>query len=99
MAEKKENKRPDTIPRSIRISDETMERFEGIANELNTDSKEKTLAKLIDFYHLQEEKGSISGHKDEIESFESMLESLRYYYLNSLKSSENALETARNEVN
>jgi len=91
MADGKELK-----PKSIRLDDETADKFKEIAAAIGGNQQE-TLAKLIETYEFQAGKNLLTHKKEEIDQFERYVNVLTRMYMANLEDTENMRETVRTE--
>jgi chromosome segregation ATPase len=85
----------DSKPRTIRASEETMERFKAIAEKF--DNQGVALESLINAYEIQYSKAVLTDVKTDIEEFDSHLNSIQKCYLHILELNQNAEHRIRLE--
>ena len=84
-------------PKSLRIDDETAQKFKEIANSIGQNQQE-TMQLLINTYHMQQKKTGLSEHKASLEQFESYATSLISMYTQSLQANHDLRETVLQEM-
>lgn len=83
-------------PRSFRIDDETLKKFQEISQKISGNQQE-VLAKLIESYEFQSGKAVLIDRKKDIEDFENYVTAITRMYMASLEDYENRTETVRVE--
>ena len=83
-------------PRTFRLDEETVEKFKEIAANTGG-SQQETLAKLIEVYEIQINKGILTEKKAEIEQFERHISVLTRMYMGVLEDNQTIMETVRVE--
>lgn len=91
MANEKEMK---TTPVSLRITEETQEKFRQIARNIGGNQQE-TMAKLIEAYEFQAGKAVLTDKRSDIEQFERYVNALTRMYMGSLEDNQNITQTVR----
>lgn len=82
--------------KSFRISDETSEKFKGIASEIGGNQQE-VFSKLIEAYEFQKGKAVLTDKKSDIEEFEGYINILTRKYMNVLEDNQNIKALVRTE--
>ena len=80
----------------FRLDDETVEKFKEIASSIGA-SQQETLAKLIEAYEIQINKGILTEKKAEIEQFERHISVLTRMYMGVLEDNQSIIDTVRVE--
>ena len=83
-------------PKTFRLDDETVEKFKEIASSIGA-SQQETLAKLIEAYEIQINKGILTEKKAEIEQFERHISVLTRMYMGVLEDNQSIIDTVRVE--
>lgn len=92
--EKENSMSSELKPRSMRIDDETLKKFQEISKNIEGNQQE-TLSKLIEAYELQADKAIIADRKADIENFENYVTLLSQMYRKSLADYQNCTEKVR----
>lgn len=83
-------------PKSLRIEDETFEKFKSIAAEIGGNQQE-TLELLISNYELQKGKENLGENKGDVEQFEKYTSALQHMFMRVLEDKRNLTGTVRAE--
>lgn len=84
------------MPRSFRLSDETVEKFKDVVRELGG-NQETALARLLESYEIQGTKLVLPDKRESIESFELHMNLLSRMYMDALMDASTMHETVRGE--
>lgn len=84
------------MPRSFRLSDETVEKFKDVVKDLGG-NQETALARLLESYEIQGTKLVLPDKRESIESFELHMNLLSRMYMDALMDASTMHETVRGE--
>lgn len=85
-----------TQPTAFRLTEETLEKFRDIAQDLGT-NQEQALAKLIEVYEMEKGKETIPEMRDNIETFEGYVRAAANMYLQVLEANQSMRALVRTE--
>lgn len=94
--EEVKKKASSTLPRSFRVTEETLNKFREIAGEVGG-NQEQTLARLIEVYEMQGAKNAPNANMEEIDIFQGLQARLTDIYISALNTASDAKEAVRGE--
>lgn len=88
----------ETKPRSFRLDDETTQKFKEISEKNGFTNQQEAMQQFIRAYEMQSERERLIDSKGELELFERYSSSIQRLFYSSIDAKQNALETAKIEV-
>lgn len=88
----------ETKPRSFRLDDETAQKFKEISEKNGFTNQQEAMQQFIRAYEMQSERERLIDSKGELEAYERFSNSIQRLFYSAIDEKQNALETARIEV-